>query len=130
MIRDDLVYKELSFKIVGIAYEVYNEFGFGYLEKHYERAMASCFENQKIDFKRQIPYKLYFKNKYIGIFYFDFLIEGKVIVELKKGNYFSRKNLEQTKSYLMVSGFKLAILINFTSMGVKILRVLNPNNKK
>jgi GxxExxY protein len=55
-------------------------------------------------------------------------VEDKIILEIKKRNYFSKQNLEQVKQYLQVSGLKLAILANFTPSGVKYIRVLNPNN--
>jgi len=58
----------------------------------------------------------------------DFLIEDKIILEVKKGNYFSRRNINQVKGYLKATSMKLAILVNFTTKGVKFFRVLNPNN--
>jgi len=55
----------------------------------------------------------------------DFLVEDKILVEIKKGNYFSKKNIEQVYAYLKATGLKLAILANFTSTGVKFRRILN-----
>lgn len=57
--------------------------------------------------------------------YLDFLVEDKIVLEIKKGNYYSKKNIEQVKQYLKVTNLKLAILANFTPSGVKFLRVLN-----
>ena len=114
---------------MGVLFEVYNELGYGYQEKYYEKAIAKAFDKKGIKYKRQVAYKVRFKGEDIGIQYLDFLVEDKIILELKKGNYFSRRNIEQVKSYLNATNKQLAILANFTSTGVKSLRVLNINNK-
>ncbi|MBU4331702.1 GxxExxY protein [Patescibacteria group bacterium] len=123
-----VIHKDLSYKIVGILFEVYNDLGYGYQEKYYERAIVKYLIAAKIKFKRQVSYLIKAKGEVIGRYYLDFLIEDKIILELKKGNYFSKRNIEQVKGYLKATGMKLAILANFTSSGVKFFRVLNPDN--
>ena len=125
---DKVIYKELSYKIVGILFEVYNELGYGYQEKYYERAIEKYFIAEKIKFKRQASYKIFVKNEVIGKYYLDFVVEDKIVLEIKKGNYFSKRNIEQVKGYLKVTGMKLAMLANFTPNGVKFFRVLSPAN--
>lgn len=61
----------------------------------------------------------------MGRNFLDFLVEGKIIIEIKRGDYYSKKNIEQIKSYLKVTNLKLAILVNFVSTGVKFYRLLN-----
>ena len=129
MEEEKIIYKDLSYKIVGILFEVYNELGYGYQEKYYEMAVAKCFVKEEILHKRQAPYRVMFKDEEIGKYYLDFLVDDKIILELKKGNYFSKRNIEQIKGYLKAAKLKLAILANYTPTGVKILRVLNPNNQ-
>lgn len=124
--EDKVIYKELSYKIVRILFDVYNDLGYGYQEKYYERALDKYFTANKLKFKRQVPFKIAVKGEVIGKYYLDFLIEDKVIVEIKKGNYFARRNIEQVKAYLKITGMNLAILANFTPSGVKIFRVLKP----
>ena len=126
----EIIYKDLSYIIVGAMFEVFNELGYGYQEKHYEKAVEKIFIDKKINYKRQLPYSIIFRGEKIGVYYLDFLVENKIIVELKKGDYFSRKNINQVKEYLKATGLKLALIINFTSYGVKTLRILNPNNKE
>ena len=104
---------------------VKNILGYGYKEKSYEKVAANIFVREKINFKRQCPYKLMAGTELIEICYLDFLIENKIILELKKGDYFSRHNIKQVKCYLKVTSLKLAILANFTSSGVKFMRILN-----
>ena len=124
-----IIHKELSYKIVGILFEVFNELGYGYQEKIYEKAIAECFIKDSMEYKRQVSYKVIFKNKEVGRYYLDFLVEDKIILELKRGEHFSKNNINQVKGYLKATNLKLAILANYTSKGVKILRVLNPNNQ-
>ncbi|MBU2579344.1 GxxExxY protein [Patescibacteria group bacterium] len=123
-----VIYKRLSYKIVGVLFDVYNELGYGYQEKYYEKAIEKYFIAEKIKFRRQAPYKISVKNEVIGRYYLDFIIEDKIVLEIKKGNYFSKRNIEQVKGYLKATDMKLAILANFTSNGVKFFRVLSPRN--
>lgn len=122
------LYKGLSYQIIGVLFEVYNELGYGYKEKYYERAIAEYFIKQKIKFRRQAAYKIFIKEKMIAVNYIDFIVENKIVLEIKRGNYFSKQNLEQIKQYLQLTNFKLAILANFMPNGVKYFRVLNPDN--
>jgi GxxExxY protein len=120
-----VAHKELSYRVVGTLFEVYNELGFGYQEKFYEKALEKSFTQRKISFKRQAPFVLKFKGEPIGKYYLDFLIKDKIILEIKKGNYFPKRNIEQVREYLKVTGLQLAILANFTSTGIKFIRMLN-----
>ncbi len=120
-----IIYKDLSYKIVGVLFDVYNDIGYGYKEKYYEKAVAKCFDERGIKYQEQIMYKIKFKDEILGNQFLDFLVEGKIILEIKQGNYFSRKNIKQVEAYLKVTNRKLAILANFTSKGVKTMRILN-----
>ncbi|EKE18631.1 MAG: hypothetical protein ACD_9C00276G0003 [uncultured bacterium] len=80
---------------------------------------------RKINYKKQVACKLKYKDEEIGLYRFDFLVEDKIIVELKQGDFYSRQNFNQVLQYLKASNLKLAILINFTQNGVKSKRVLN-----
>jgi len=125
-----VIHKELSYKLVRLLFDVYNDIGYGYQEKHYERALSKYLFDAKIKFRRQVPYKLLARDEVIGRYYLDFIIDDKIVLELKKGKYYSRRNIEQVKSYLKVTKLKLAILANFTPDGVKFFRVFNPENIK
>lgn len=124
---ENIIYKELSYKIVGILFEVYNELGYGYQEKYYQKAIEVAFAKAGIKYRSQCPYKIRYKGEIIGRYFIDFIVEDKIVLEIKKGNYYSRKNFEQVTAYLKITGLKLAIIANFTSDGVKFKRVLNIN---
>jgi len=117
--KQDLIYPELSYKLVGLAYNVFNELGHGHLEKIYQKAYAKELKEAVIILKEQAPYKVIYKEEIIGNNYLDFLIEEKVIIELKRSDFYSKKYIDQ------VSNLKLALLINFTSNGVRIKRIVN-----
>lgn len=120
-----IIYKDLSYQVVGILFEVYNELGYGYHEKYYTKAIEKYLRDEKIKYAREVPYKISVKGEVIGRNYLDFLIDDKIVLEIKRGSHFSKRNLEQIKQYLKLSGKKLAILANYTPNGVKFHRVLN-----
>ena len=120
-----VIYPELSYQIVGILYNVYNDIGYGYQEKYYQRALEVAFKEKEINFKSQSLVKLKYKDNRIGFYLIDFLIEDKIVLEIKSGNRFSKRNIEQTYAYLKGTGLKLGILANFTSNGIIFKRILN-----
>ena len=124
-----IVYPELSYKIIGITFKIFNQIGYGYQEKHYQRALASEFGKQGIKYEREKEIEIKYNNELIGKYYLDFLVEDKMILELKVVPEFQKRNLRQTLEYLNTTGLKLAILINFTLKGVQYRRVINPNIK-
>jgi GxxExxY protein len=97
--RKDLLYPELSYKIIGILFEVYNSLGYGYKEIYYQRAIAAGLKDCKLAFREQVPAKIKFKDKIIGKIFFDFLIENKIILEIKKTDRFSKKEIDQIHGY-------------------------------
>ena len=127
--KQDLIYPELSYQLVGLAYNVFNELGHGHLEKIYQKAYAKELKEAGIVFKEQAPYQVIYKEEVIGNNYLDFLIEEKVIIELKRSDFYSKKYIDQVSNYIKVSNLKLAILINFTTNGVRIKRVVNETNQ-
>jgi len=127
--KQDLIYPELSYQLVGLAYNVFNELGHGHLEKIYQKAYAKELKEAGIVFKEQAPNQVIYKEEVIGNNYLDFLIEEKVIIELKRSDFYSKKYIDQVSNYIKVSNLKLAILINFTTNGVRIKRIVNETNQ-
>lgn len=123
--RKDLFYPDLSYKIVGCAFDVYNKLGSGHHEKYYQRALNLAFKDKGLKTQEQIYYPLVYKNKIIGKNFLDFLVDGKIVVEIKKGNFYSKSNVNQVLEYLKSSGLKLAILINFGGDNVSFKRIIN-----
>lgn len=126
--KKDLIYPELSYLIVGTLYEIYNVLGYGYKEVYYQRAVANNFKKGGVSFKEQIPAKIKYKDGVIGKIFLDFLIENKVILEIKKTDRFAKQEIYQVYGYLKATGMKLGILAHFTRNGIKFKRILNINN--
>lgn len=127
MRRNDIVHAQLSYNIVGCAYEVYNELGKGLLEKQYQKAMAIEFSKRGITFQEQVYYPLEYMGEKIAKGFLDFLVENQIVVELKRGEHFSRNNINQVKGYLEFTGLQLGLLIHFGGETVKYKRILNIN---
>ncbi len=121
----NILFPELSYQIIGCAFEVYNTLGAGLLEKQYQKAMSLEFKQKGVSFTEQTYYPVEYKGTNIGKGYMDFLVEEKVVVELKRGDHFSRTHINQVISYLKYSGLQLGILIHFTGDSVKHKRILN-----
>jgi len=126
--RKDLIYPELSYTIIGSAFDVFNELGSGHNEKYYQRALAEAFSKNNLKFNQQAYFPLKYNNKIIGRNFTDFIVENKIVVEIKKGNQFSKRHINQVLEYLKLSDLKLAILINFGRDGVSFKRIINFKN--
>lgn len=124
-----LVYPELSYKIVGILFEVHNKLGGWYQEKYYQRAVEIALKQNKLSFEKEIAVDLAFNNEKIGKYFLDFLIEDKVILELKAKPQLAKEEFRQVMSYLKSKRLKLGILANFRSERLIYKRILNPEVK-
>jgi len=124
----NILYQDLSYKITGILFEVFKEIGAGHREKHIQRAVAAAFKLAGLRFCEQVMVVMKFRGKIIGKYFLDFVVENKIVVEIKVGEHFLKKDYEQVKYYLKESGLKLGLLVRFGRHGVKVERVLNPTN--
>jgi GxxExxY protein len=124
--NEKLVHKELSYRVMGVLFDVFKELGAGHKEKYYENAIAEGLKSAGISFAQQLYVPLSFNGKVIGKYYLDFLVDSKLVLELKKGDmYSSKKHIEQVISYLKAHHLQLGILAQFTSEGVKYRRIIN-----
>jgi len=121
----DLVYPELSYKIIGILFDVHNELGGGLPEKVYYKAIKLGFEKEGIMCKEQLMIPLEFKGRKIGRCFLDFLVDDKIVLEIKTGNRFTKGNIAQVYNYLKFATLKLGIIANFTKNNMEFMRILN-----
>jgi GxxExxY protein len=124
---NDLVYPAMSYKLIGILFEVYNNIGPGHKEAVYQRAIEVALAEHNISFKRQCPYLIRYKGNIVGRYFIDIIIENRIVIELKRGDYFQRSNIVQLYNYLKVTDMKLGLLVNFTANGLRFKRILNIN---
>jgi len=123
--KKDIIYAELSGKIIGIVLDVYNQLGHGHPEKTYQKALAIAFTAAGLKFVEQLYVPVIFLGKVVGKNYFDFLIEDKVVLEIKKGDYFVKSHIEQVYKYLISKNLQLGILAYFAPRTVHLKRVVN-----
>jgi GxxExxY protein len=126
--RGRLLFPELSYQIIGSAFEVFKELGPHLKEKTYQKAFEEVLCRRVIRYAREQYVPIIFNGVTIGAHFLDFVIEDKIVAELKVGNHFDRRNLLQVTRYLQSTKYPLAIVINFTQIGVRQRRVLNPKN--
>lgn len=109
----EVVYKELSYKVINAALYVHNKLGVGFLEKVYENALIIAFKKNNIQCKQQIPLIVYFEGEIVGEYFADIIVEDKIIIELKTVDKILDIHRAQVMNYLRATRYKLALLINF-----------------
>ncbi len=83
MFEEKILYKDLSYKVVGLAMQVHTELGYGFLEKVYENALMILLKENEIKAEHQIPIKVYFHGQIVGEYIADIFVEDCIILELK-----------------------------------------------
>ena len=120
----EILLKRLSYQVVGAAMEVHRLLGPGFLEKVYQTALAHELELQGIPFDEQKRLTVKYKDVVVGDYVADFVIDGKIIVEIKAVSKLTSSHQAQALNYLAATGFKLAILINFGATSLQQRRVI------
>lgn len=121
----EVFYPKLSYEIVGALFEVYNNLNYGHREKIYQKAIAEELKRRKINFIKEVHFPIKYKDQNIARYFFDFLIENKIILELKVAEDFYQKDVNQILSYLKYQNYRLGILAIFSKEGLKFRRILN-----
>jgi len=121
-IKSPIIYEDLTYKIIGIAYSVHKELGPIHKELVYQKALMNEFQEQKIPFKREIRLPVIFKGKNVGLYIPDFIVDNKVIVEIKAMNFLPLNTTTQLRYYLKSTGFKVGLLLNFGSAKLQVRR--------
>ena len=111
--------------IIGIAFEIHNILGKGFLEIVYKDAIEFEFRKREIPFTREKEYKIQYKGITLPhSFFADFVVYDQIILEIKAKEGIAEEHLAQTLNYLKVSGCKLGLILNFGERGLKIKRVI------
>ena len=123
----ELVFPELSYKIIGILYRVYNRLGGGYQEKYYQQAIKREFFVNKIPFLEQVRTDFIYHGQMLGRYYLDFIVDHKIVLELKITPSFSQKDILQILNYLKQSDLRLGILTSLNRNNIHYKRILKGN---
>jgi len=129
----ELLYKELSYQIQGAAMEVRKNFGSGHKESLYQAAFAEELRSRKISFEQEKVIKIYSPKtgKPLKVGYRpDFVVDGKIIVEIKALPHLPRYIIDQMYDYLRNSQYELGYFINFGGSRLLIRRIIYTNDRK
>lgn len=98
---------------MGILFDVHNRLGGSFEEKYYQRAVETLLRKNNLQFRKELKANISFEGDTIGKYFLDFLIEDKVILELKTVPQLISNHYRQVKSYLKIKKLELGILANF-----------------
>ncbi len=119
------LYEELTYKLRGIFFEVYNQLGPGLPEKIYQRSIIQELKTQKIFYETEKVIPVKYKDIKVGQQRLDLVIEDKIIIEIKATDNMHPLFEKQTLAYLKASDYKLALLVNFGGNKIIIKRYAN-----
>jgi GxxExxY protein len=115
---------EITQRVIGCAYTVSNTLGIGFVEKVYENALALALRKGGLRAAQQHPIRVTFDGVAVGEFFADFLVEERVLVELKAVSMLTQEHTAQALNYLRATGLEVCLLINFGRTKVEIKRLL------
>ena len=119
----NLLYEDLSYKIIGAAREVYKELGPGYLESVYEDALCYELDLLSVEYQKQIELDIHYKNiKFERRFRADLLVENKILVENKAIKKITNQDEAQLINYLKTIRLRVGLLFNFGAETFAMLR--------
>lgn len=116
---------EITYKIIGAAMKVHNTLGNGFQEVIYQRCLAIELERAGLGFAREQEHTIFYEGIDVGTRRADFVVENKVIVELKAIINLEDVHLAQAKNYVVAYGFDTGLLINFGAMSLQYKKVFN-----
>lgn len=120
----EILYKQLSYEIVGAAMEVHRILGPGYLEAVYQKALEHELSLHGIPYEQQVHLKVAYKGITVGIYKADFLVDDKIVLEIKAISSLTRGDFAQARNYLTATGYRLSILLNFGASSLDHKRVV------
>ncbi len=127
---DNYLYSDLTEKIIGCAYKVFDKLGSGFLEKIYENSLKIELEKGGFKVVQQYPIKVYYEGILVGEYFADLLVEDKVILELKAVSELSKAHETQLINYLRSTGYQVGVLINFGDKLIVRRKVMTMNYEK
>ena len=124
-----LKYSELTQKIIGVFYDVYNELGHGFLESTYAEALVMALQDSGLNAAREIPVPVWFRGRRVGQYYADLIVEGVVLLELKAARTIDEAHEKQLLNYLRATQIEVGLLLNF-GLKPQFRRLVYENERK
>ena len=108
-----LKHSELTEKIIGVFYDVYNELGHGFLESTYAEAMVGALTQAGLAAVREVPVPVWFRGKKVGQYFADLMVDDSVLLELKAARTLESAHEAQLLHYLKATEIEVGLLLNF-----------------
>lgn len=122
---EGILYKELSYELNGIFFEIQNSLGTKFLEKHYSKILCSYLDKHNIKYQTEVPFSVKIESVTIGNFRADIIVDNKILIELKAVDHLNIDHKMQTLRYLESLNLKLGLLVNFRTRPLQIWRIIN-----
>ena len=119
-------FEDITYKIIGCAMQVHNTLGNGFQEVIYQRCLAIEFEKAGLGFAREVEQSIYYDDIEVGRRRADFIVENKVVLELKALINLEDVHLAQAKNYVVAYDFEVGLLINFGAKSLQYKKLFNP----
>ena len=129
-ISEQLLHKDITEEIISAYYYVYNELGYGFLEKVYENAMLIELKNRGFKVESQKIIKVHFKDSIVGEYFADIIVEDKIILELKSCEALAPEHEVQLFNYLKATDIEVGLQFNFGKRAAFKRKVFTNDNKK
>jgi GxxExxY protein len=127
---ESLLHKDITEEIISAYYYVYNELGYGFLEKVYENAMLIELKSRGLKVESQKIIKVHFKDSVVGEYFADIIVEDKIILELKSCEALVPEHEVQLFNYLKATNIEVGLLFNFGKRAAFKRKVFTNDNKK
>ena len=128
--QSKLLYAELTEKIIGVYYDVYNELGHGFLESVYSNAMGRALAQAGLAVQREVSVPVYLRGWDVGHFKADLVVNGCILIELKAVQALDRSHEAQVINYLRATELEVGLLFNFGGSKPQFRRIVLENASK
>ena len=118
-------HEALTRQIIGAAYEVHRQLGYGYLERVYENALAVELKSRDVPVEQQAKINVHYKDALVGVYIADLLVDNVVVCEIKTGESIASAHQAQLLNYLKATGLKVGLILNFGPKRVVIKRMVH-----
>jgi GxxExxY protein len=125
MIKLEYKYSEITARVIGCAIKVHNELGPGFPEYIYQRALEIEFRNILLQNEREKEHPVYYLNELVGKRRVDFVVEEKIMVELKAVDKLDELSLSRSLNYMKAFNLEVGLLINFGGTKLEFKRLIN-----
>ncbi len=121
--------EEITYKIIGCCMKIHNTLGNGFQEVIYQRCLNIELQRTRLQFGREVAQNIFYEGIQVGTRRADFIVEDKVIVELKAVINLENVHLSQAKNYVVAYDFPVGLLINFGATSLQYKKIFNPRHR-